>query len=186
MPQPSAWDRDALAWVAAHRSEELDRLATAVMHVGPTVAGVAVCGLVVALFVRRFPFRPAAVAVLGSVAVAGLLVSGLKSLVGRPRPPADLALVVAQGSAFPSTQAAQTAAVAAAVLVAVPWPSRRGRCVAAVLAGLVLAGIGACMVYLGAHWVTDVLAGWLLGGACGAGAGMLARRLAPRLASRLW
>jgi undecaprenyl-diphosphatase len=38
-----------------------------------------------------------------------------------------------------------------------------------------VAFVGACMVYVGAHWVTDVLAGWALGGVIGAVVGWIAR-----------
>ncbi|WP_455243604.1 phosphatase PAP2 family protein, partial [Petrachloros mirabilis] len=33
--------------------------------------------------------------------------------------------------------------------------------------------IGLTRVYIGAHYVTDVLGGWVLGGVCGAGVGWL-------------
>jgi undecaprenyl-diphosphatase len=153
------------------------------MHVGTTVAGVAVCALVASLFVVRFRLRSAAAAAVVAFVVAGLLASGLKQLFDRPRPPGHLALITVGGASFPSAQAAETAAVAAAMLIATTWSSRSSTRAATVAAVLVLVGIGGCMVYLGAHWVTDVLAGWVLGVACGCVAGWVARRTAARLAA---
>jgi membrane-associated phospholipid phosphatase len=169
-----------MRWVAAHRTDWLNHVAFGVMDVGTTVAGIAVCALVAAAFVRRSRLRWAAAAAVVAFLVAGLLASGLKPLFGRPRPPADLALVTVGGASFPSAQAAETAAVAVALLVATAWSSRNAMRVAAAGSVLVLAGIGGCMVYLGAHWVSDVLAGWALGAGCGWLAGRVARSTAAR------
>ena len=168
-----------MRWVAEHRQQWLTHVAFAVMDVGTTVAGIGVCALVATVFVVRFRrLRWAAGAAAVVFVVAGLLTSGLKQLFDRPRPPADLALITVGGASFPSTQAAETAAVATAVLVATTWSSLNLRRAATVAAVFVLLAVGACMIYLGAHWTTDVLAGWAVGASCGALAGWGARRLA--------
>jgi undecaprenyl-diphosphatase len=177
---PSAWDEDIMRWVAGHRADWLSQVAFGVMDVGTTVAGVAVCALVASVFVVRFRLRWAAAAAVVAFVVAGLLASGLKQLFDRPRPPADLALITVGGASFPSAQAAETAAVAAAMLFATAWSPRNLTLAATAAAVLLLVGIGGCMVYLGAHWMTDVLAGWVLGASCGSIAGRVARRTAAR------
>ncbi|WP_236836230.1 phosphatase PAP2 family protein [Blastococcus sp. KM273129] len=60
---------------------------------------------------------------------------------------------------FPSGHAAN----AVAMWGVVAYLARRHRRGAPVLAALVAAGVGASTVYLGTHWVSDVLAGWIAG-----------------------
>lgn len=122
------------------------------------------------MWVRRVEAALAGPVLVTSVALGDLLGAQVKWLVGRLRPcqvlPAvhDLAGCGATYS-FPSNHALNTAAAAAFLHVLYPvtgwisWP-------------LVLL-IGVSRVYVGGHYLTDVLGGWVIGGVLGAGAALL-------------
>ena len=64
---------------------------------------------------------------------------------------------------MPSSHALITSAIVVAVVMADWWTSDRLRRAALVVGVVGCLMVGAAMVYMGAHWVTDVLVGWALG-----------------------
>src|SRR5215213_106121 len=101
----------------------------------------------------------------------GVLSELFKYLFDRPRPPASLRLVSETGDSFPSAHAMAVVAVGATVWYL--WSLRpvgswggswraKARVGLAVVALSLLVGLG--RVYTGAHYPSDVLAGWALGG----------------------
>jgi membrane-associated phospholipid phosphatase len=126
---------------------------------------------------KRRCFPRAAFAAALAVTTAALLVTVLKDIFDRARPPeADPSVspigIVPDSASFPSGHAAT--AFAAAVAVALVYP-RLGKPLLA-LAALVAVS----RVYLGVHYVLDVAAGTMLGVAVGVAAAMFIRAIAPR------
>jgi undecaprenyl-diphosphatase len=125
---------------------------------------------------QRKCFPRAACAAALAVGTAALLVTVLKELFDRARPPvADPGLdpvgIVPASASFPSGHAATAFAAAVAVWLVYP---RLGRPL------LVLAVVVAVSrVYLGMHYVLDVTAGTLLGIAVGIAAAWFIRVVAP-------
>ncbi|TLQ47320.1 phosphatase PAP2 family protein [Streptomyces marianii] len=103
------------------------------------------------------------------LAAASLLGSAvqqiLKVLVGRQRPVWAEPVDSAHYAAFPSGHA-MTATVTCGLLLWLLARTGAGpglRRTAALLSAVSVLGVGFTRLYLGVHWLTDVLAGWLLG-----------------------
>ncbi|NAZ88067.1 phosphatase PAP2 family protein [Kineococcus indalonis] len=142
------------------------RAAQVVEHVTQPV-WVYLAGALAVVARARAGRRREALCALGAGLAASVASPVLKVLVGRPRPALEAGLTSAQGGAFPSGHATASATVALLVLVLLLPPARtasaRVRRVAAGGAFVLLVAVD--RVWLGAHWPTDVLGGWLLGGA---------------------
>lgn len=110
--------------------------------------------------------RPRLAAFVVVTSLTGALLNyTLKALVGRPRPSFPDPVSVVSGPSFPSGHAMNSAIVFGAVAVALlALTARRSRATvaAALTTGLVIA-IGFTRVALGVHYLSDVVAGWLLG-----------------------
>ena len=89
----------------------------------------------------------------------------VKPAVGRARPPAALQVGGPDiGRAFPSGHATQSIAFYGMLaIVLITWYAPRHRRLYVASAALVTLVIGASRLYLGVHWLTDVLGGYALG-----------------------
>ena len=98
--------------------------------------------------------------------LTGLLVmSGLKRIFTRTRPPVPERLIEIDSYSFPSGHAMMSAILAtsvAAVILRLALPRLAKMAMLASL-GLYTIAVGFSRVYLAAHWMTDVLAGWAFG-----------------------
>jgi undecaprenyl-diphosphatase len=167
-----AADGPVLGWMVGHRSPAWTGVAETASLLGGTVGtgGLAVVSAVV-LWARGHRTRAGVWVV--AVLVGSLTIRGLKAAVERPRPPVGTRLTVETSASLPSGHSLMAALglglTVLAVLTLLGPGGGRGRAGArgaTVLVGAVLVvGIGASRAYLGVHWTTDVLAGWLVGGA---------------------
>jgi membrane-associated phospholipid phosphatase len=124
------------------------------------VLGGVVAVLLAGRFYREIPFILATEG-------AGLLVASIKLLVERPRPTDDLVRVASAvlDFSFPSGHVTSYVSLygflffLVYVLFRRSWPRTALLCVLAALVGLV----GVSRIYLGHHWVSDVLGGYAFG-----------------------
>ncbi|MEV7415551.1 phosphatase PAP2 family protein [Streptomyces sp. NPDC089919] len=178
---PLPGDRWAHDWALHHRPGWALAAARLLTATGTGVIPYLLAALAGLIAARTQRERRSAVALCLLVLGLGqLLRYTLMLSLSRPRPPAaDWATPYASGFSFPSGHAS-TGVLTAGLLVLAVW--RRGpRHRLPLAAGIALWGlaVGLTRVYLGVHWPTDVLGGWLFATAWLAGCVWLWGRLVP-------
>ena len=157
-------DPHVLTWVLDHRTAWLNHVMQAVTLVGSNYVLIPILAVVaVVLGRKRGSWRPAiaVVVVYGATLVLHAVVG---ELVNRPRPPAADWLAHAVGWGYPAGHTIQATA-ACGILLFLFTKNRAPRVRVRLTLGLslVVLLIGASEIYLGVHWLTDVLGAMTLG-----------------------
>ena len=158
-------------FVLAHRTAWLVTTMKATTWLGANVVLVPVVLAAAAWFSLRWGDSRSAAELVATLAGAVILYDIGKAVVHRARPPAIYRLGYSfSGASFPSghtTLAIAMWGMLAFLLVLRASPrTRKGLVIGAVV---LIAAIGASRIYIGAHWPTDVIGGYALGGAWLAG-----------------
>lgn len=159
-------DRPVLDWMIAHRTPELNSAITTFTNLGLTVPMVAIAVLLSGLL--YWHYREIAIWVLMVVAATGSVIFTWvgKAAVGRQRPPVVDAVAPYETSfSFPSGHTLNSTVIAGMLAYLTFWLAKRAWVrVLTIIAAVVWAvSMGLSRIYLGHHWLTDVVFAWLLG-----------------------
>lgn len=130
-----------------------------------TIYGVALCIGLVLLLYRKYA-AAAGLTVAATASGIGIVLG--KGLIERARPSVSFRAYTELWYSFPSAHAALSAALYGYGIFLV-WslvPSRNMRIFATVVLSLLVVGISFSRIYLGVHYVSDIIAGILLGAFC--------------------
>ncbi|MFE2493159.1 phosphatase PAP2 family protein [Streptomyces scopuliridis] len=167
---PFPLDTDALNWSLEHRSSPAGITAARAVTASGTGPYPYLCAVVAGLLAGRdLRHRlPAAAGALVFLLAGQAARYGLLAAVARPRPPMADWLTHASGFAFPSGHTTTSALAAGLLIWGLVRLGRRSHAIPGWLRGVLIAllvcwavAVGLSRIYLGVHWATDVVGGWL-------------------------
>ncbi|MFD0363519.1 phosphatase PAP2 family protein [Nocardia sp. GCM10030253] len=154
-------------WFVAQRTRSMDTAAIVITNLGSPVAAVTLAALIGALLSWRARTALPIIVMVATVCAASAASTTLKLVVGRTRPPIETQQVLETNYSFPSGHATSTSAIVGiTVTILMIGRSRQVRAMLAAVAALLIAIVAATRLYLGVHWLTDVIAGAILGTTC--------------------
>ena len=153
-------DSLSVVWVSSHRLSILNGLTLSLSFLGGLPSMIVIAGLCNVYFIR---LKQYANLLIVSVGLLGASATGwiLKYLIQRPRPDEMYQMVQTYGASFPSAHSIYAAVVCGSIM----FIFRKHRQVKLIYLGALLwfLSMGISRVYLGAHFPTDVIAGWGIG-----------------------
>jgi len=162
----SGLDRPALELAVSLRTPEADRWITAFTNLGSTIPMIFITlTLTATMYVH---WRRRSIPLLMVIAATGSLIftSVGKTVVGRARPPLSLAVPPYEyAPSFPSGHTLNSTVIALMLAYLAWWLSEKlwVRVLCPALGVLWAIAIGLSRVYLGLHWITDVMFAWFFG-----------------------
>ncbi|OGG52726.1 hypothetical protein A3H16_00295 [Candidatus Kaiserbacteria bacterium RIFCSPLOWO2_12_FULL_53_8] len=161
----ASFDMRILDMLYAHRDLQTTNIFIGISELGSTLV---VCGLMVCLglaFALRRKLSWAAGLVISVIGAGGTTLV-LKELVQRARPDVFYRAYAETGFSFPSAHAALAAAFYGFCIYLL-WknvPPRLWRILATIVLATLIAAIAFSRLYLGVHYVSDVIGGLIVGG----------------------
>lgn len=158
------FDRGMSQWLLGWDGGELHAVLPAVGALGstPAISAATLCTIIALVVVQR----PAdAMRVLLIVGVSVVLTLAIKNMVARSRPDLLAARAFEDGFSFPSGHASMAIAMYGAIAVLAAQSPLKPALRAVIVGGLValIIAIGISRTYLGVHYPTDIVGGWLTG-----------------------
>ena len=160
IPSIQRFDHSIVAWISLHRSFFLNDFSVSLSYIGGLPFTLLLCSVGCVYFYWK---KKIANILFIGVGISGSVALGwsLKYLVDRPRPDMMYQMVKTYGASFPSAHSLY-AAVLASLVWGIVYQKAEAKVIAAVAILWCLA-MGFSRVYLGAHFPTDVIAGWSIG-----------------------
>ena len=159
------FDRSILYFMYHHRAHWLTQAAKVLARMGspPVIAGVALVSAVTGIFWRKV--RGAAWTMPIAIIGAGIIIQAVKLFIKRPRPSFFAPLLHESGFSFPSGHSLIAMVVYGLLgyFVLHLVHGFAAKLAVRILTVLLVVSIGVSRVYVGVHYPTDVLAGWIAG-----------------------
>ncbi|TVU64068.1 phosphatase PAP2 family protein [Paenarthrobacter nitroguajacolicus] len=159
-------DDPVLAAAKTVRSPALDVAVTAYTNIGGTVGmPIIAVGIMIFLATRRRSWTPVILMLAAGLGSLVITILG-KPIFGRTRPDmADAIPPYEHSASFPSGHSLNSIVIAGIVayLIILRLKTMRARVITVVVAAAFALTMGLSRVYLGHHWLTDVLAAWAIG-----------------------
>ena len=153
-------DTSFVVWTNTHRNVLFNAIAVKLSLLGGLPFTV-IIGTIGCLLLYKSKKYAEVLFVLLSIAGGATIGWLLKYIINRPRPDEIYRMVETYGASFPSAHSIYAAVLGCCVMLILHKHTRARLFIT--LAGLWLVLMGLSRVYLGAHYPTDVLAGWGIG-----------------------
>jgi undecaprenyl-diphosphatase len=156
------FDANVRVAVHAHSSRELTRAMLSISLLGSPFVLTSATAMLIVIFLVVNWHRAAAWMAIAMVGAA-LLETSLKHAFGRPRPAPFFGVLLPRSASFPSGHALASFCFfgVLAALLSHRLGSRLSAALLWIAAAVLIAAIGFSRIYLGVHYATDVIAGYL-------------------------